>query len=323
MATIGARLKSDGTLQTVGSFDEYGNGEDPIVHKVTPTNIFAEELDEITLPSKAPSGGSVSLNGTSQYLSLSGSGDFQFGTGDFTVEAWFYSTSTSYQRLWCFPDGDNVELINNQIYYWKGSGAPIGSGAYSFNMNTWNHIALVKKTTVGVNDGNPVATVYINGRAKIVDNSPYNSASSRALAIGGEIDLSVGGQSPTLETRDGYFAGFITQFRIVKGVAVYTGNFSTPRNPLTKIQDAGINTSAISGSSTKLLLTFVNSDGLLTDSSDSAQSVTNVGTATWYAQTPSSTTYNGAMKQFKTGELMVENEFDEVLDTEPTPGTLV
>lgn len=316
---IGARLKQDGTLQTAGTTPgDLDSGFDEVTgsnHKVTKTNIFAGELDEITLGQQAPSGGSVQLNGTSQYLSLSGSGDFQFGTGDFTVEGWFYSTSKAYQRLWCFPDGDNVELMNGQIYYWKGSGAPIGSGAYSFNANTWNHIALVKRSGT--------VNVYINGRSKITDNSPYNSQTSRALAIGGEVDLSVGGEDPTSGTRDGYFEGYITQFRVVKGVAVYTGSFSTPRNPLTKTQDAGIHVSAISGSSTVLLLNFVASGSLLTDNSDSSQSVTNVGSATWHTQTPSSTTYNGAMKQLKTGELFVENEFDEVLDTEPTPGQLV
>jgi hypothetical protein len=29
------------------------------------------------------------------------------------------------------------------------------------------------------------------------------------------------------------------------------------------------------------------------------------------------------MKQFKNGKLLVQNEFDEVLDTEPISGTLV
>jgi hypothetical protein len=317
--TIGARLTQDGTLQTAGTTaGDLETGFDEVTgsaHKITKTNIFAGELDEITLSQQAPSGGSVELNGTSQYLSLSGSGDFQFGTNDFTIEGWFYSTSTAYQRLWCFPDGDNVEIMNGQVYYWKGSGAPIGSGAYSFNMNTWNHIALVKHS------GNVV--VYINGRSKITDSSPYNSTTSRALAIGGEIDLSDGGQGAVNLVKDGYFSGYITQVRIVKGVAVYTGNFSTPRNPLTKTQSAGIHVSAISGSSTVLLLNFVASGSMLTDSSNSTQSVTNVGGATWHTQTPSSTTYNGAMKQFKTGELLVENEFDEVLDDEPIPGQLV
>jgi hypothetical protein len=317
--TIGARLKNDGTLQSAGTTPgDLNTGFDEVTgtaHKITKTNIFAGQFDEITLARQAPSGGSVSLNGTSQYLALSGSGGFQFGTGDFTIEGWFYSTSSHYQRLWCFPDGDNVELMNGQVYYWKGSGAPIGSGSYSFNTNTWNHIALVK------NSGS--VAVYINGISKITDGTPYNSQSSRALAIGGEIDLNNVGQGAVAGARDGYFAGYITQFRIVKGIAVYTGNFSTPRNPLTKTQGSGGHIQAITGSSTVLLLNFVDSNSLLADSSDSAQSVTNVGSATWHVQTPSSTTYNGAMKQFKTGELFVEHEFDEVLDTEPTPGQLV
>jgi hypothetical protein len=317
--TIGARLKNDGTLQTAGTepgdldtgFDEVTGSN----HKVTKTNIFAGELDEITLPSGNPSGGSILLNGTSQYLSLSGSGDFMFGSDDFTIEGWFYSTSTDYQRLWCFPDGDNVEIMNNQLYYWKGLGAPIGSGSYSFNSNVWNHVALVKSSGV--------AKVYINGKSKIVDNSPYNSTQSRSLAIGGEIDLSDVGQGATSGAKDGYFVGKITQFRIVKGVAVYTNRFSTPINPLQTTQSSGVNISAISGSSTVLLLKMVDTDSLLTDSSDSEQSVTNVGGGTFDAGSPSSTTFNGAMKQFKNGKLLVQNYFDEVLDTEPSPGTLV
>lgn len=307
MATIGARLKDDGTLLTAGTdpgvlddgFDEVTGSN----HKITATNIFAGELDEITLPSGEPSGGSVLLNGTTQYLSLSGSGDFQFGTEDFTIEGWFYSTSSAYQRLWCFPDGDNVEVMSGQVFYWKGSGSPIGSGANTFNDNAWNHIALVKSSGT--------AKVYINGQAKITDSTPFNSATSRALAIGGEVDLGIDGQDPTGGARDGYFVGKITQFRLVKGLAVYTGNFSTPINPLQKTQSSGINISAITGSSTKLLLKMLASSSLVTDSSDSTQSVTNNGSATFDAGSPSSTTFNGAMKQFKNGKLLVQNEFDE------------
>lgn len=305
--TIGARLKNDGTLLTAGiapgvldtGFDEVTGSN----HKVTKTNIFAGELDEITLPSGQPSGGAVLLNGTTQYLSLAGTGDFQFGTSDFTIEGWFYSTSSAYQRLWCFPDGDNVEVMGTQVYYWKGSGAPIGSGSNSFHANAWTHIALVKSSGV--------AKVYINGLARIVDNSPYDSQSSRALAIGGEIDLSDVGQNATADVKDGYFVGKITQFRIVKGLAVYTNAFSTPINPLQKTQLSGINISAITGTSTKLLLKVIDSSSLVTDSSDSTQSVTNNGSATFDAGSPSSTTFNGAMKQFKNGKLLVQNEFDE------------
>jgi hypothetical protein len=307
MATIGARLLDEGILLTAGTDPgELDDGFDEVtgsVHKITATNIFAGELDEITLPSGQPSGGAILLNGTTQYLSLAGSGDFQFGTENFTIEGWFYSTSAAYQRLWCFPDGDNVEVMGTQVFYWKGSGSPIGSGSNSFNTNAWTHIALVKS--------GGVAKVYINGLARIVDNSPYDSQSSRALAIGGEVDLGISGQSPTVGVRDGYFVGKITQFRVVKGVAVYTDTFSTPINPLQKTQLSGVNITAITGSSTKLLLKVIDSSGVITDSSDSTQSVTNNGNATFDASSPSSTTFNGAMKQFRNGKLLVQSEFDE------------
>lgn len=307
MATVGARLQNDGTLLTAGTTPgDLNTGFDEVTqstHSVTVENIFADEFDEITLPGGAPSGGSVLLNGTSQYLTTAGSGDFQFGTGDFTIEGWFYSTSSSFQRLWCFPDGDNVEIMGGQVYYWKGSGSPIGSGANTFFLNRWMHIALVK------NSG--VATVYVNGVSMIVDNTPYNSATSRSLAIGGEIDNSIGGQDPTAGTLDGYFTGNITNIRVVKGLAVYTGNFSTRIAPFSATQGPSVNTSSITGSETKLLLNMVDSGTLVTDSSGTNKSVTNQGSATFSALTPLSSNYNGAMKQRKSGELLVKNEFDE------------
>ena len=315
MATVGARLQNDGTLLTAGTDPgDVDTGFDEVTqstHSVTIENIFAYELDETTLPGGAPSGGSILLNGTSQYLTTPGSGDYQFGTEDFTIEGWFYSTSSNFQRLWCFPDGDNVEIMNGQVYYWKGSGAPIGSGASTFNLNRWMHIALVKKTTVGINSGNPVATVYVNGASMIVDNSPYNSASSRSLAIGGEISASIGGQDPTADVLDGYFTGNITNFRIVKGLAVYTGNFSTRIAPFSATQGPSVNIVSIVGSETKLLLNMVDSGTLVTDSSGTNKSVTNQGSAIFSALTPLSSNYNGAMKQRKSGELLVKNEFDE------------
>lgn len=301
--TVGARLKNDGTLLTAGAFDEYGDVHTG--HKVTVDTIFADELDEITLPEGQPSGGSIKLNGTSQMLTVSGTGDFQFGNDAFTVEGWFYTTSTSYQRLWSFPDGDNVEMLGSVLYYWNGAGAPVGSGSGIVPQNQWFHVALVKTNSTQ-------AKVYVNGRAVVTDTTPFNSLSSRALAIGGEVNTDVTGQSGATGSNDGFFTGQITNFRVVKGVAVYTGDFNTPIAPLSSTQYSSVNINAITGSATKLLLKVVSSGAMLTDSSSSARSVTNVGSATYDGATPLSITYNGAMKQQRSGELLVKNEFDEV-----------
>ena len=307
MATIGARLKNDGTLLTAGNDPlEFDDGLDEVTqstHSVTVTQIFASEFDEVTLSTGQPSGGSILLNGSTSYLTVPGSGDFQFGNDPFTIEGWFYATANTYQRLWCFPNGDNVELLGSALYYWNGVNAPISSGSNVIPQNQWFHVALVKTTSSS-------AKVYVNGISVITDNAPYNSSTSRALVIGGEGSTDVTGQSSS-SGADGFFTGNITNFRVVKGVAVYTGNFSTPYSPLGATQLSSVNISAITGSATVLLLKVINSGALIADDSGTSKAVTNVGGAVFSALTPLSSNYNGKMKQRKSGQLLVANHFDE------------
>ena len=43
--------------------------------------------------------GSVYFDGTGDYLSIPDSTDFSMGTGDFTLEGWFYFNATGTNRL--------------------------------------------------------------------------------------------------------------------------------------------------------------------------------------------------------------------------------
>jgi hypothetical protein len=284
--TIGARLLDDGTLYTVGTFDDTGYIKTG--HSITKDHIFADELDERTLNTGTPSGGSISLNGTDQRIEVGGTGDFIFGDNDFTIEGWFYLASTAYTRLWCFPNGDNVEVSGGAMYYWNGGQNVLTAGAGTVPQGMWFHVALVKY--------NLVANVYINGVSVITDNSPYNSTGSRPLAIGGE----VGSLSEPNAATQGWLHGNVTNFRIVKGFAVYTSNFSTAYNPLTSIPN------------TVLLLNVTASNQLLRDDSGKNQSVSGIGsTLTYSGDTPLSTYFNGAMKQLKNGALLLANELIE------------
>jgi hypothetical protein len=290
-ATIGARLLNDGTLYTVGTFDDTGTTKTG--HSITVDHIFADELDELTLTTGTPSGGSIAMNGSTQRLDITGSSDFMFGNNDFTIEGWFYLASTAYTRLWCFPDGDNVEVNNGTMYYWNGGGSIVSGGVGSAPQGRWFHVALVKKYDASL--GHPVANVYVNGTSVITDNSPYNSVTSRPLAIGGEV-ASLGESNAATQ---GWLNGNVTNFRIVKGEAIYTSNFRTAYNPLTTIPK------------TVLLLNVVDSGHLVTDSSGKNHNVTNTGSATWSTLTPLTTFFNGAMKQLKNGALLLANELVE------------
>jgi hypothetical protein len=290
---IGARLQNDGTLYANepqsylgGGFDETGTTKTG--HSITKTFVYADEFDEVTISSNFVSGGSIALNGTNQRIEVQGTVDFQFGVHDFTIEGWFYLTSTSYTRLWCFPDGDNVEVQGGDLYYWNGGASIIHSGIGSIPQNYWFHVALVKY--------NGMVTVYVNGVSKITDNNPFNSQTSRPFSIGGEIGSLNANDNPSTA---GWLAGKVTNIRIIKGTALYTENFSTPYAPFNKFDD------------TVLLLNVVDNAHLIVDSSGRSQVVTNVGNAIFDVATPLSTVYNGAMKQLKSGTLQVGNEFDE------------
>ena len=97
-------------------------------------------------------------------------------------------------------------------------------------------------STIVKNSG--TTTGYINGVADgtYADSSTYICGTSRP-AIGADGFSTV---QPT-------FPGYISNLRAVKGIAVYTGNFTPPTAPLEATQSAGTNIAAITGTSTSLL----------------------------------------------------------------------
>ena len=289
---IGARLVNDGTLYVYepSTIDEGLDEYTQTNISFTRTNVFAKEFDEVTIATHAPSGGSIQLNGSSQKLNITGSlGDFEFDSNDFTIEGWFYlNDNTKYTRLWCFPDGDNLEVQSGSLYYWNGSSTILNSGASTVPQGAWFNVALVK------HQGH--VTVYLGGSSVITDSNPYNSRGSRALTIGGEVSGLGVNDDPASA---GWLDGYVTNFRIVKGAALYLSNFSTPYAPFNSIDN------------TVLLLNAADIGHLLTDSSASAHTVTGIGNPTYSSTSPLSSVYNGAMKQLKNGTIQVGNEFDE------------
>jgi hypothetical protein len=181
------------------------------------------------------------FDGTGDWLSIPANSAFDFGTGDFTVECWFYYNTTppaSYDYLWAIggnnTNGIALYINNGQPRIWNGS--LILSTTGSISGFTWYHLAAVRSSGT--------LTVYLNGTS-------IGSVSLTSNLTGG---ASAG---PKIARWDGVdleeFTGYISNFRIVKGVAVYTGAFTPPTSPLAATQSAGTNISAITGTQTSLL----------------------------------------------------------------------
>jgi Concanavalin A-like lectin/glucanases superfamily len=219
-----------------------------------------------------PLSGSLYFNGSSSILINGGTG-FQFGSGNFTVEAWVYYTST--------PSANNILFeIDNQASsddYCAMKVATAGSGQLYFlasaSSSTWINTSTTPTNTIVANQWYHIAavrngstfTLYVNGTSQLT----YSSASALAVYSGN----SYLGSGHGLGGLAYYTTGYITGYRVVKGTAVYTSNFTAPTSPLT----------AISG--TQLLMNVANSGTYLTDSSTNAFTVTDTG-ATFNTQSP-------------------------------------
>jgi hypothetical protein len=214
---------------------------------------------------------SASFNGSSQYLSFTGTSPVQLSGSSFTIECWInltgysaaYGPSSNVYAAALFwndyPGGGNgFELAltgtssswTSIYFYSKSSGATTNNilKSYAFSLNTWYHVAVVSNGST--------LTFYVNGTS-IGSGAITTWTDTTTYAIGG------GGNSPY----GYYFPGYMSNFRVVKGIAVYTGNFNPPQSHLT----------AVPGTS---LLTC--QSRTLVDNSTNAFTITNNGSITTY-----------------------------------------
>jgi Concanavalin A-like lectin/glucanases superfamily len=184
-------------------------------------------------------------------ISTPGVAGFNFGTGNFTVEWFQYEYDTnSYPRIFWYNNGVSffywgvsIEAGGN-FYFWTG-GTPnllVGSASIGTYKNVWVHFAVVR--TSGS------MKLYKNG----VQIGSTLSVTNSLTATDGAFTV---GAKPTGSLTAEQFGGSITSFRVC-GVAVYTGNFTTPTSSLAQTQSAnpygGSNTSAITTGQCVLLL---------------------------------------------------------------------
>ena len=200
----------------------------------------------------------ASTNGGSMYFDGSGDGveapnhtSFDIGSGDFTIETWFYSSNPD--NGYIFGKGDGTTAGGTS--FWMSGGA--GAGLYLFHggsytimqtgalpINQWTHLAFVRNGTNlstyinGTSVHSTTASITVNTTSNVFDIANYPSTA---------------------------WIGNIEDFRFVKGTAVYTSDFTPPTAPLTAITN------------TSLLLSGTNA-GII-DKSQSVEALTLYGDA--------------------------------------------
>ena len=201
---------------------------------------------------------SMYLDGTTDFASLTSQADFNFGTGDFCLEAWVYPTATgTFRTIFDFRNstpGDSNGIIvgitnADALYFYYNFGYRIGP-AGSVPINTWTHVALSRQS------GSTKA--WINGAQVGATYSDSNNYPQRGLRIGADPNGAFA------------FTGYIDDVRIAKGAAIYTGAFVAPTTQLTTTPN------------TVLLLNFNGTNGstIFEDTTNGAQYISFSGGAT-------------------------------------------
>jgi len=176
--------------------------------------------------------GSYYFDGTGDYLTVPASADWQFGTGDFTIDTWFrLIVLGTYQYIASQWDHTNTKcswLImmgsDNYLYaYLSINGSDYDKSIKSNSTLTsgaFYHIALVR-------NGN-VFNLYVDGVQQTASLSFANALYTSDLTLG------IGGRSTDGNNR---LNGYIDELRISKGIARWTSNFTPPTTSYSRSTD--------------------------------------------------------------------------------------
>ena len=177
-------------------------------------------------------GGSGYFDGSGDYLQSPSNSSVSAWSTDFTIEGWFYPTAinSGSNALWT----NSTSNSDGMTYGYIRSDGSVALGRVGVNetssaagvikINSWFHIAFVR------NGGS--VNIYVNGTSVATPSTGnLETTTTKPITIGGQFQS--GGADYT-------FTGYISNFRVVKGSAVYTTNFTPPTSPLTAITDTSL-----------------------------------------------------------------------------------
>jgi len=161
------------------------------------------------------------FDGTGDYLLVPSSPNFSFGSGNFTIEFWGYNiTGAGNWGVFSFgatagSDFAGITMHLTGGLYLSTSGSSwaytnVGSIILSSNDNQWHHYAIVRNGSnlLTFKDGTQQANVSISG--SLVNNGGVATIGAKSDSLSATVN------------------GYIDDFRVTKGLARYTSNFTAP-----------------------------------------------------------------------------------------------
>lgn len=174
-------------------------------------------------------GSSLFFDGTNSYLSVPNSADFDFGMGDFTLEAWMYPTDKGQGFPGLLARGDWTEVQwtwsltsssgdGHPDLFIKQSGNYVpqaANGSGSLTLNAWSHMALVSS--------GGVRKTYTNG---VLTGTATSNISMESMDLSKRLCIGILPSAGQPVGSGNFYVGYM-HVRITK-TALYTAAFTPP-----------------------------------------------------------------------------------------------
>jgi hypothetical protein len=200
------------------------NGSTTIIDSSpTPKTVTANGNAQISTAESKFGGASIAFDGIGDWINFTVNSAFDFDTVNLTIESFIYPTSTGTRNLWSqrssTSNGISFRFSSGKLnFFYDNAGSGNFSGATTLNLNVWSHVALTR-------EGN-LFKLWLNG---ILDGTSGTITASVTSNLAPRIGA--GAQ----DGQEG-FIGYMDDFRITKGIARYTANFTPPDAPFPDAQ---------------------------------------------------------------------------------------
>lgn len=211
-SALGGDTSDNDLIVRIGSVDETGG-----ITSITAAKEITLNGTPVISTAQAIFGtGSMLLNptdGTADYVSIASTSEFEFGTGDFTIDFWIYRNRTGATEILYDMRTSPTEAVpvlyldngDNKVRY-SINGTDVISGVTTATASTWHHIALSREGTT--------TRLFVDGNLDGTYNDT-NNYPQRPVNIGARYDGFSG------------FYGYIDEVRVSKGLARFTSAFTT------------------------------------------------------------------------------------------------
>ncbi len=173
----------------------------------------------ITLSNTHDGGSGNFRAGNTTRAEIATSSNFNFGTGDYTIEAWVFplehkNYSNIYDQRTASQSASTVSPIiyadtNGYVIFYLNGNDRISSSGNTLNLGAWNHVAVTRASGS--------TKLFLNGTQR---GSTYSDSNTYVQPAS---NFSFGG---SLEQNTYNFPGYVADLRVVKGTALYTSNFT-------------------------------------------------------------------------------------------------